>query len=133
MAAFITQMMITTLVLSVFYFHSSSALICWTCNPCPLVFSNTSSLVRAANCSSANTICVSNTVYTLTQTAQITKGCVTKCYPASQTFFGQGAFVDCCTTDYCNSSIRNQLSLPTYLLFIITFGFIFYYNQQLYI
>lgn len=76
MANFASQMIITVLILSVFYIHLSkprsvssidqrisssllgSALICWTCSSCPEVHSNTSSSVRAANCSSSNTICV---------------------------------------------------------------------------
>ena len=77
MANQVSQIFITILILSVFYVQFGkktkfniewksfwvilgSALICWTCDPCPEPFTNTSTTtsIRAANCSSSNTICV---------------------------------------------------------------------------
>ncbi|CAF4973980.1 unnamed protein product, partial [Rotaria sp. Silwood1] len=105
----------------------SGQLICWRCDPCPEPHSNTSSLVSAVTCTSSQTICVKNTVRILNRAPQISKGCVSSCTPSSSNFFGQGAFVDCCNTNYCNLSTRNQLSSSIYLLFIIIFTFIFYH------
>ncbi|CAF2766327.1 unnamed protein product [Rotaria sp. Silwood2] len=116
------------LLLSIVYFnYGSGQLICWRCDPCPEPHSNTSSLVSAVTCTSSQTICVKNSVRILGRSPQISKGCVESCTPSSSNFFGQGAFVDCCNTNYCNLSTRNQLSLSIYFLFIIVFTFIFYH------
>ncbi|UJR36241.1 hypothetical protein I4U23_028973 [Adineta vaga] len=85
--------------------------------------------IRAANCSSQNTICVKNSVRIVNRGAQISKGCVSSCTQSSTNSFGTGAFVDCCNSDYCNSSTKNQISLPIYILLLFTFGFIFYNHQ----
>jgi hypothetical protein len=68
-------------------------------------------------------------VKVLNQPEQVVKGCVSSCYQTNSDLFDEGAFVDCCYTDYCNLSTQNQLSLPIYILSIITVGFIFYYRQ----
>jgi hypothetical protein len=66
-----------------------------------------------------------NAVKILNQASQVAKGCTSSCTPSSSNFFGQGAFVYCCDTDYCNLSTRNQLSLSISIFFITIFGFIF--------
>ncbi|CAF3712604.1 unnamed protein product [Rotaria sordida] len=131
MVEMFSQFLTLYLLLSIVYFnYGSGQLICWRCDPCPEPHSNTSSLVTAASCTSSQTVCVKNTVRVLNRAAQISKGCVSSCTPSSSNFFGQGPFVDCCNTNYCNSSIRNQLSLSIYLLFIVVFAFIFYHRQN---
>ncbi|CAF1166649.1 unnamed protein product [Adineta ricciae] len=132
MANQVSQILITVLILSVFYIQFGSALICWTCDPCPEPFTNTSTTtsIRAANCSSSNTICVKNTVRIVNRSPQISKGCVSSCTQSGSNSFGVGAFVDCCNTDYCNSSPRNQITLPIYALCLFTLGFIFYNQHQ---
>ncbi|CAF0784642.1 unnamed protein product [Adineta ricciae] len=102
MANQVSQILITVLILSVFYIQFGSALICWTCDPCPEPFTNTSTTtsIRAANCSSSNTICVKNTVRIVNRSPQISKGCVSSCTQSGSNSFGVGAFVDCCNTDY---------------------------------
>ncbi|CAF0816451.1 unnamed protein product [Rotaria sp. Silwood1] len=125
-AAIFSTVLIIVLLLFIFHFNLvSTQLICWRCDPCPEPHDNTSSLVSAVTCTSSQTICVKNTVRVLNRAAQISKGCVSSCTPSSSNFFGQGAFVDCCNTNYCNSSTRNQLSLMIYIFFMIVVSFVF--------
>ncbi len=62
-----------------------------------------------------------NTLRVVNQGSYTVKGCVETCTAAASNIFGEGAYVDCCNTDYCNLSTRNQQSLSIYLLLISLF------------
>ncbi|CAF0830956.1 unnamed protein product [Rotaria sordida] len=125
-AVILLKILIIAILLFIFYVKLvSTQLLCWKCDPCPEPHDNRSSLVSAVTCTSSQTICVKNTIRVLNRAAQISKGCVQSCTPSSSHSFGQGAFVDCCNTNYCNLSTRNQLSLIIYIFFILIYSFVF--------
>ncbi|UJR09857.1 hypothetical protein I4U23_014079 [Adineta vaga] len=109
---------ISFLLFSFFFTSGSSQLQCWRCDPCPDPHDNSSSITSVVTCSAAQIVCVKNIIRVLGRETRIVKGCTETCTSTSSNFFGQGAFVDCCNTDYCNSSGRNQLSLFASFLLI---------------
>ncbi|CAF0882183.1 unnamed protein product [Adineta ricciae] len=111
---------VTFLSFACFFTLSSSQLQCWSCDPCPIQHSNTSSSISSITCSVSQVVCVKNTIRVLGRQAHIVKGCVETCTQSSMNFFSQGPSVDCCNTDYCNSARRNQISL---LLIICALSF----------
>ncbi|CAF3144674.1 unnamed protein product [Rotaria socialis] len=131
MAVISSKTLISLLFLSILYFNLASAqLLCWQCNPCPDPFDNSSSSVSIATCTSSQTICVKNAVSTPSST-QISKGCVSSCTPSRSTSFGSGVSVDCCNTNYCNLSTKNELSLTICILFMPLYWLIGYLRQYI--
>ncbi|CAH8479193.1 unnamed protein product [Schistosoma guineensis] len=112
-----------SILLIIVNIHCSLSLSCYECNPCPVPFSNSSSVRREHNCKWCATLSVEHYPTPIRE-------CAPEC---SFAYWGptyKSLSYDCCQTDYCNKSVQTRIVHHMLTVIVITLTCFFRVKMQ---